>query len=301
MANQAFSVNNSAINLMSGISLNMDSLEISPVEIEEVVLSNFNSDFAYPEGALKDTRMRFEVKVALNWRIGLDVKFFDETIDSIKHEGSLNLFEFDTDFLPVDLARIDPGRMKISIPKLKMGKFKQDFLKTEEDKQSGIVATRMDIEEVRMDEAVMTTASPALFGGTIPIKNPFGPQNMSISNTQMKNFSAVEIKMPPFYLTNLQMQEIEVDKVVSDNFIIKSHTKRESAEHKLLDLVYLKSTIDITATVKADKVELSNLKGDIKADRTSMRGMTLDFKLKDIQIKDLKINEFDLPDIGIGL
>lgn len=296
---QTVSTKDSHIKSMSGIHLNIDSMEISPVEIEEVSFSNFTSIFDYSGGTLKNTNVRFEVKVILNWQIKYDVKFLAHTIDSVDEGGSLDLFNFDTGFVDVDMTRMDPGKMKIVLPNLKMKQYRQDVLRT--DSSSKISTDKMELNKIEMDETVITNSSPALFGGTIPIKNPFGAQNMSISNTKMDDFSAIEIKIPQFYMTNLNMQGIEVENVVSDNFEVKAHSSMESSTYRLLNLVSLWSTINIAVTMKADKVEYSNLKGNIRADKTLMKGMTMDLKLKNIQIKDLKLDEFDIPDIGIGL
>lgn len=299
---QTVSANNSLIKLLSGIQLSIDSLEVSPVEIQELSFSNFVSDFSYSQGTIKNAKVRFEVKVLLNWDVKYNVELLGEIIETASKEGSLDLFNFDTGFVNVDLINVDPGKMKIDLSNLRMKNFKEDLLKTiSENSSSKITVDKTEINKVEMDETVITNSSPALFGGTVPIKNPFGPQNMSISNTKMNDFSAIKIKIPPFYLTNLNMQGIEVAKVTSDNFEIRAHTKQESSVHKIFDLISLWSTLNIAVTVKADKIEYSDLNGNIKSDKTMMKGMTMDLKLKNIQIRDLRFDEFDIPDVGIGL
>jgi hypothetical protein len=299
---QTVSANNSLIKLLSGIQVSVDSLEVTPVEIEELSFSNFVSNFDYSHGTIKNAKVRFEIKVVLNWSINYDVELFGETIETTSKEGSFDLFNCDTDFINVDLISVVPGKMKIDLPNLRMKRFKEDLLRTTSgDSSSKITIDKTELNKIAMDETVITNSSPALFGGTVPIKNPFGPQNMSISNTKMDDFSAIKIKLPPFYLTNLDMQGIEVAKVSSDNFEIKAHTKKESSASKILDLISLWSTINIMVTMKADKIEYSDLNGNIKSDKTMMKGMTMDLRLRNIQIKDLKFDEFDIPDIGIGL
>jgi hypothetical protein len=285
---------------MSGIKLNMNSLEISPIEIEDLTLSNFNSNFSYSHGELKNAKMRFQVKVVLTCKDKTEFKFLGQSIDSLVQQQSIDLFNFDTDFVDIDAVMIPEGKMKITLPRLSIGKFKQDLLQTDEP-SSKITANNMDIHQISMDETVMEGSSPALFGGFIPIKNPLGPQNMSISGVKMKDFTALQIKMPPFNLTNLHMQTIEIKEVVSDNFLTKGHINKTSPVYTIPDLISIWATIEITVSMKADKVVYNNLRGDITADKTSMKGMTMDFRLKDIQFKDLRIDKFDMPDIGVGL
>jgi hypothetical protein len=298
---QTISTNDSKIKSMAGIHLNLGSLEVSSVEIDEISFSNFCSDFDYLGGNLKNVTVRFECKAVLNWKINYNVKFLEKTIEAVDEGGSVDLFNFDTGFINADTSKVDPGKMRIILPKLNMKYFKQDLLRTDTSSSLKITSDKMELNDIAMDETVVTNSSPALFGGTIPIKNPFGPQNISISNTKMNDFSVFEIKIPPFDLTNLDMQGIEVQNVVSDNLEVKGHAVRESSTHHLLNLVSLWSTLNITVTMKADKVEYTNLKGNIRADKAIMKGMTMDLNLKNIQIKDLKINQFDIPDIGVGL
>jgi hypothetical protein len=285
---------------MSGMALNMDDLEISPIEIDQVSLSNFSSDFEYQKGSLKNTKMKFEVEVRLNWKISFRIKFLGETIFSVNKSDSLDLFKFNTGFVDVDTVEVSPGKMNIDIPKLAL-KFKAYDLRIAPAEKDKIVADSMKLSNIMMEETSVPTSSPALFGATIPLQNPFGPQKASIDNTTIDEFEATKIILPPFELHNLHMDNIVVEKVLSDDFSVKAHTTKNSDEFNLLGIVKLWATIDVKTTMQADEMEFNDLTGNIVSDKTSMSGMTMDFRLKDIQIKNIKLEGFDAKELDVGL
>lgn len=303
MSNQKISVNNSTIELMRGLDLSMESLEISPVEIDEVSLTGFHSDFSYLGGTLKGAKMKFEVKIDLNYSIGLTVKFLGHTIFKISESGDVNLLNFDSGFLSVDNVTVDPGKMNIDIPKLSL-KFTGDSLIISPSGNTGtpITIDSMELNKIKMDEAAIPGTLPALFGGgLIPVQNPLGAQNMNMSGTSIQDFSTVGITLPPFELTNLHMTNIKIEKVLSDNFSTRAHAKTKSDTLNLFGIVQLWVSLDVTTTLNVDEMELNNLNGNIKSDNTSMSGMKLMLKIKDIKIKNMEIDKFDAKEIGVGL
>ena len=103
---QTVSANNSLIKRLSGIQLTIDSLEVSPVEIQELSFSNFVSDFDYSHGTIKNAKVRFEVKVMLNWNVKYNLELLGEIIETASKDGSFDLFNFDTGFVNVDLINV---------------------------------------------------------------------------------------------------------------------------------------------------------------------------------------------------
>ena len=82
MSNQTISINDTSIELAKGLKIDMGSLEISPIEIDEIALSNFKSDFGYDSGILKNAKMKFEIDVDIHYSIGLRVRVFGKTVFS---------------------------------------------------------------------------------------------------------------------------------------------------------------------------------------------------------------------------
>jgi hypothetical protein len=288
---------------MQGLDLNMESLEISPIDIDEVSLTGFSSDFSYQNGTLKGAKMKFEVKLDLNYSIGLTVKAWGVTIFSISESGDVNLLDFDSGFLAVDNVKVDPGRMNIDIPKLSL-KFKGDNLviPPRDNMGQSITIDHMELNKIKMNDLVIPGTLPALFGGgMIPVQNPLGAQNMNMSDTFIQDFSTVGITLPPFELTNLQITDMKIEKVLSDNFSTRAHAKTNSDTLNLFGIVKLWVSLDVTTTLTVDEMELSNLDGKIKSDSTSMSGMKLMLKIKDIKIKNMEIDKFDAKEIGVGL
>ena len=302
MTNQVISINDTSIELTKGLRIDMDSLEITPVEIEEISLTNFKSDFGYKSGFLKDAKMKFEIDIDLNYSIGIKVKFLGKTIFNLSESGSANIITFDSGFINVDDATIHSGRMKIDIPQLKL-KFKSDSLKVSPRKSDPrITADEMQIKNIKMEETVIPRDMPALFGGNvIPVQNPLEPQDVSICDITMDEFATLGIKLPPFELTNLKMSDIKISKVTSDDFTTKASVHKNSPQLNLFGIVRLWASIDVITTLQTDKVELFDLDGNITTDKTWMSGMNMMLKIKDIKIKNMEIENFDAKELGIGL
>jgi hypothetical protein len=97
------------------------------------------------------------------------------------------------------------------------------------------------------------------------------------------------------------MTDMKIDKVLSDNFSTRAHTKTKSDTLNLFGIVQLWVSLDVATTLNVGEMELNNLNGNIKSDNTSMSGMKLMLKIKDIKIKNMEIDKFDAKEIGIGL
>jgi len=302
MSNQTISINDTSIELAKGLKINMGSLEISPIEIDEIALSNFKSDFGYDSGILKNAKMKFEIYMDIHYSIGLRVRVFGKTVFRISESGSTNLLSFDSGFIDVDDVTISPGRMKIDIPQLKL-KFKSDSLKISPSKSDpSIKADEMNMKKVNMAETVIPRDMPALFGGAvIPVQNPLEPQDVSVCDIKMDEFTTLGIKLPPFELTNLAMADMHIDKVISDEFTTTANVQRNSPVLNLFGIVRLWASMSVKTTMKTDKVELYDLDGNIKTDKTRMSGMDMMLKIKDITIKNMEIENFDAKELGIGL
>jgi hypothetical protein len=302
MSNQTISINDTSIELAKGLKIDMGSLEISPIEIDEIALSNFKSDFGYDSGILKNAKMKFEIDMDIHYSIGLRVRVFGKTVFRISESGSTNLLSFDSGFIDVDDVTISPGRMKIDIPQLKL-KFKSDSLKISPDKSDPpIKADEMNMKKVDMAETVIPRDMPAIFGGAvIPVQNPLEPQDISICDIKMDEFTTLGIKLPPFELTNLAMADMHIDKVISDEFTTTANVQRNSPILNLFGIVRLWASVSVKTTMQTDKIELYDLDGNIKTDKTRMSGMDMMLKIKDITIKNMEIENFDAKELGIGL
>ena len=302
LTNQVISINDTSIELTKGLNLDMDSLEITPIEIEEISLSNFKSDFGYKSGILKDAKMRFEVDIDLHYSIRIKIRFMGKTIFSLSKVGMVDLITFDSGFINVNDATIHAGRMKIDIPQLKL-KFKSDSLKVSPGKYDPrITADEMQIKKIKMEETVIPRDMPALFGGNvIPVQNPLEPQDVSICDITMDEFATLGIRLPPFELTNLKMSDIKISKVTSDDFTTKANVCRTSPQLNLFGIVRLWVSIGIVTTLKTDKIELFDLDGNITTDKAWMSGMNMMLKIKDIKIKNMEVENFDAKELGIGL
>ena len=238
----------------------------------------------------------------INWKKSFQFQFLNETIGTSDDKGSFNLFDFDTNFIDADVIKVDPGKQKIIIPELKLEKLKQTDLKTNtKDTTSKINADKILMDDIVMDGTTTTSSAPALFGATIPVNNPFGAQDMSINNTKISHFSIPQIRIPSIIGSNMMIEGINVDKVTSDGFTIKGHFTSESQEYNLLDMVSLWASINIHVTVRVDGIEHTNLDGKISSDNLQLNNITMDLNVKNMQINDLKIIGFDVPNIGIGL
>jgi len=302
MSNQSISINDTSIELAKGLKISMGSLEITPVEIDEISLSNFKSDFTYGSGILKNAKMKFEIDIHMHYSIGLRIKVFGKTVFKISESGSVNLLSFNSGFIDVNDATISPGKMKINIPQLNL-KFKSDSLKISPGKSDPpIVADEMNMKKVEMAETVIPRDMPALFGGSvIPVQNPLEPQDVSVCDISMNEFTTLGIRLPPFELTNLVMTDMHIDTVISDEFATTASVQRNSPQLNLFKIVKLWASVNVKTTMKTDKVELHDLNGKIMTDKTQMSGMNMALKIKDIKINNMEIDNFDAKELGIGL
>ncbi len=302
MSNQFISLNDTSVELAKGLTIGMGSLEISPMEIDDISLTNFKSDFGYSSGILKNAKMKFEIDVDINWHIGFKIRAFGRTVFRISRSGSNTILSFNSGFINVDNIAISPGRMKIDIPQLKL-KFKSDSLKISPGASDPpITADEMNMKKVEIEETVIPTGMNALFGGgIIPIQNPLEPQDASMCDIKMDEFTTLGIKLPPFELTNLVMSNMKIDKVISDDFTTTATVRKNSPSLNLLGMVSLWISIRVKTTMKTEKIEFYNLDGNIITDKTQMSGMNMMLKIKDITIKNMEIENFDTDELGIGL
>lgn len=303
MSNQFVSIDDTSIELAKGLTIGMGSLEISPIEIDEVALTNFKSNFGYASGILRNTKMRFEITVIVHWSFRLKIKAFGVTVFDWDISGSFTILSYNSGFINLGNVSISPGNMNIAIPQLKL-KFKSDPLKVSPSSTDPpITATEMNMKKVEIEETVIPTGMNALFGGgVIPIQNPLEPQDASLCDINMDEFTTLGIKLPPFELKNLVMSDMHINNVVSDDFSTTGSVQRNSNLVGFAgNIVHLWVSVDVKTTMKTDNVEFYNLDGKITADKTQMSGMNMNLKIKDITIKNMEIENFDAEELGIGL
>lgn len=302
MVNQLISANNTTVDLTHGIKIGMSSMEISPIAINNIKLNNFKSNFSYRSGNLINAQMEIAVTVNLAWWVGISVKIFGKKF-SVSKSGNITLISYNSGFISLGNLQVSPGNMNIDIPSLTL-KFQSDDLKippATSDPATTITADTMDLNKMKIAEAVIPGSLPALFGGgMIPVQNPLGAMNMSMCDTKIDAFSTLGIKIPAFELSNLQMTNISIPQVTSDAFSATA-TKNENFGTIDLGILTLTPSLTVTTTMKVDQMEFDNLNGSVTADKAEISSMEINLNIGDINIKNIEINKFNTQQIDIGL
>lgn len=304
MPDQLISINNSTLELLSGLKLSINSLEMSPIEIDKISLKQFESNFSYGGGELKNTKMKFGIRVDLYWEVDQwCISLFDLEVCTPGGSGVLGLLNWTSEWQNVGNVTVHPGNMLIQIPDLSL-KFKSDSLRVSpETKDQPITVDKTDMTKIKMEETVVPGSLPALFGGgTIPIKNPLGTQDMSICNMEINDFSTIGIRLPPFNMTNLYMTDMKISKVESEGFETTGSVQKDSPKLSILGgFIRLWIRATITTTIKTEKMTMNDLQGQVTADSASLSGMHMNLKMKDIRIKNVELEKYDADEIEVGL
>jgi len=302
MDKQFISVNDSSLESMCGFKVNMDSLEISPVEIDKISLKQFNSNFSYTGGVLKNTQLKIRIEVRIHWAVGqwcIDL-WFDE-VCTPGGSGNYKILDYTSPFFNLGDVNIHPGNMKINIPELSL-KFQSNSLKVSPQKTDPkITAEKMLMNKIKMEETVVPGPLPPLFGSaTIPIQNPLEPLDISICNTKINDFT-IGVKLPPFQLTDLKMTNMDISKVESGGFEATGSVNKNSGVITVLGFIDLWVSTTVTTTLKTEKMEIRNLDGRINTDSVSMSGMKMNLTVKDIQIKNIELENYDTKEVEIAV
>ncbi|HEY4699921.1 MAG TPA: hypothetical protein VIH27_06085 [Nitrososphaerales archaeon] len=267
---------------------------VGPINMSQVILNGFKGDFKYSSGTMKNTEIKIVIKPYIDYWWGVCIDFYFDSY-CVGDSGTVSLGTIDTGWSSLGNVLIDGGQLLLDVAKTSFGPFKMTPLPIG-GKEGGIAVSSIQTDNITMKDTSMSTGLQSVLGIDLPIPNPMGPQSTQIKDTVMERFQSQGIRIPPMTFRDIQSQNIKMDKSRTGGFnATGSFTKSTS----WVDLTFIgfRLRFDISSTLKASELIMNDLSGDVKINSATTSGFSMTMDMRGIDIKDLKINNFQIPTI----
>jgi hypothetical protein len=265
---------------------------VRPVTINSVTMKNFIGNFNYDSGTMVDAEIKIVLKLHLDywWGVCIDV-FFDTYC--VGDNGSVNLGTIDTGWNSLGNLAVAGGKLALNVNQTTFGPFKMSPQPTKPVSVESIRA-----EEISMTNTAISTGAPALLGVSIPVPNVLGNPSIDTDDMEISQFSTDSIRMPPMSFEQIQAANIRMDSAESDGFQAGG-SFTEATDWLNLAFVGFRLRVDITSTLKASKLVMNGLTGDVSVKSTDLSNFEMSMTLDGVDVQGLQINNINAPTVDI--
>ncbi len=269
---------------------------IGPIVVNQIKLNGFKGLFNYGSGVMKDTQMDIVIKPYIDYWWGICIDFgFDEYCYG--DSGSVGLGTIDTGWSSLGDVAIKAGALSLDVAQTTFGPFKVTPLPVG-GKEQMLTVSSIKATGISMNNTSMPTGLPAVLGMDIPVPNPMGPKSIDIESMQMRQFTTEGIRVPPMTFKDVEASNIKMDSAESGGFeATGSFTK--STGWANFTFVGFRLRVEVTSKLKASKLTMKNLSGNVDVDTVESSGFTMSMNLSGINVAGLRINDFEIPTIEL--
>lgn len=266
---------------------------VGQIQISKVTLNGFKGIFDYNSGTMKNTQIQVVLKPSIDWWYGVCVDYLIDTY-CVSDSGNEPLGSIDTGWSNLGDVSINGGKLSLDIAQTAFGPFV--MTPSIGGENQGMTASSVQTAEVNMEDTRMSTGLPSVLGLDLPVPNPLGPQSVNVKRTQVARFQTEGIKVPPIAFKDIQAQDVKIDKAVSAGFEVSS-TFTKSTDWADLGYVGFRLRVDITSRIKASNITMNGLSGDVQVQSALASGFDMSLTLNKVELKGLRINDFQIPTI----
>lgn len=288
---------NSTINSSHAGPISIQNLVVGPIEINKVTLTNFNGNFKYQSGKMKNLRLRMKIYPYADWwiKVSVDLGDFFGEITIVDEKGHVDLGSIDTGWSNLGDMDISAGDMNLLVKEASFGPFKLTPSAIE-----GTKIRAVDVNSIQMVNTKVPTGLPSMFGADIEMPNMMKPVNASVQETKMATFSSTGIALPGMSFSNIQALNVKMDEAQSGKLYAK--TKSNPINLGGVDLLGFAGVtigVVIETEMSADSLNFNDLSGNVTTDNAFTSGFTMNMDMRGIIMCYLKLMGYSIPTIAI--
>lgn len=286
---------NSKISSSQSGPLSIEDLQVGPISIGKISLSNFTGKFQYKSATMKNLQMRFHITPYIDWRIGIYISMpwpFDDIY--IGDSGHYNFDAIDTNWIHLNDVPISSGNLDLSIKDTSFGPFTigTTAIKGEVNVES------INVDDIKMAQTKVPTGLPSLMGADIEVPNPVGATNISVLETDMAKFSSRGIIVPNLTFSSIQALNVNIAEAQSGQINVTTKEFNYTAgTANLLGIASITLGFKIWTEMSAANILFDGLSGDVATDSASSSGFTMNVDMNGLVLCRLKLNGFSVPSI----
>lgn len=274
--------------------LSIREVQVGQVSIDKVTMKNFSGKFDYNSGTMENTEVRVVLQLHLDywWGVCIDIGFGNWCTGD---NGSVGLGTIDTKWTSLGDVAIAGGQLALDVNQTSFGPFS-----ISPQPLYGTRVASVQADNIAMKNTRLTTSMPAVLGLKIPIPNPMGASSIDADDVAIGNFSTRGIMIPPLSFRDMHASNVSMDTAESDGFEADASFS-EATNWVNLEFVGFRLRTDITTSLKASKIKMNGLKGDVSVGSADTSGFTMAMTLEGVDVAGLQINQVKAPTLDLEL